>query len=152
MNVLQFKPLTLEQIDLFRPYFKDRQCRICDCTVGGTFMWRDFFKTQYAIDEGVLYLKVRYYDGITAFTVPLGGDGPEAYQRIIDTCRAEEIPVILCMVTGRFLDVIKKLFPEASAHPERDWFDYLYESGDIKNLPGRKYSGQRNHINRFQRT
>ena len=152
MNVLQFEPLTLDQIHLFRPYFENRKCRICDCTVGGTFMWRDFFRTQYAIEDGVLYLKVRYYEGITAFTGPLGSDDPETFQRIIDTCRAEGLPVVLCMVTEHYLDVIKKLFPEASARPERDWFDYLYESADIINLSGRKYSGQRNHINRFRRT
>lgn len=43
------------------------------------------------------------------------------------------------------------LYPEAKATTDRAWADYLYLSDDIKNLPGRKFSGQRNHINRFLR-
>lgn len=149
---LDFKVLTLDQINLLRPYFEERKCRICDCTVGGTFMWRDFFKTEYFIDESTLFLKVVYYDGKTAFTVPIGDESIQSYQKIIDYCASQNIPVVLCMVTTRYLEKIMALFPMAQAHPERDWFDYLYTSEDIKNLPGKKYSGQRNHINRFIRT
>jgi hypothetical protein len=35
---------------------------------------------------------------------------------------------------------------------ETEWFDYLYKAEDIASLEGRRYSGQRNHINYFLRT
>ena len=34
---------------------------------------------------------------------------------------------------------------------EREWSDYLYHFSDLLNFEGRKYNGQRNHINKFVR-
>jgi hypothetical protein len=162
---LDFEALGLEHIDLLRPYFEKNLCRICDCTIGGTFIWRDLFKTEFAIINGILYLKVRYLTGDIAFTPPRGepdahsGENPygdekaerAAYGRIIDYCRALGIAPRLCAVSPHRLERIRALFPDAEASTDRAWSDYLYLSDDIKNLPGRKYSGQRNHINRFLR-
>ena len=33
-----------------------------------------------------------------------------------------------------------------------DWADYVYEAPDLINLSGRKYHGQKNHINYFKKT
>src|SRR5690606_9210896 len=57
----------------------------------------------------------------------------------------------LCAVSSHRLERIRALFPAAEASTDRAWSDYLYLSDDIKNLSGRKYSGQRNHINKFLR-
>jgi hypothetical protein len=167
---LDFKTLGLEHIDLLRPFFLNNLCRICDCTIGGTFIWRDLFKTEFAIEDGVLYLKVQYLTGDIAYTPPRGvlspprgmqqdgaqqhGDTcPEkaAYDRIIDYCHDIGCQPRLCAVSEHRLERLREFYPEARASTDRAWSDYLYSSDDIKNLAGRKYSGQRNHINRFLR-
>jgi hypothetical protein len=33
----------------------------------------------------------------------------------------------------------------------RDWADYLYKAEDLAEMAGRRYSGQRNHINKFKK-
>ena len=83
--MLDFKPLKLEHTKLLRPFFGGCRCRTCDCTVGGTFMWRDYYHTEFAVEDGVLYLKAEI-DGRTAFTAPIGDRGPEAYGRILEYC------------------------------------------------------------------
>jgi hypothetical protein len=150
---LDFKALGLEHIDLLRPYFEKNLCRICDCTIGGTFIWRDLFQTEFTIIDEILYLKVRYLTGDIAFTPPRGEPcvEKETYDRIIDYCRDIGCVPRLCAVSQHRLERIKTLYPNAVAHTERAWSDYLYMSSDIRDLPGRKYSGQRNHINRFVR-
>jgi hypothetical protein len=150
---LDFKALGLEHIELLRPYFMKNLCRICDCTIGGTFIWRDLFKTEFAIAGGLLYLKVRYLTGDIAFTPPRGepGDEKEAYERIIDYAGAVGCAPRLCAVSRHRLERIRAIYPNAGAYTDRAWSDYLYKSSDIKSLAGRKYSGQRNHINRFLR-
>lgn len=150
---MNFKILTLEDIDKLRPYFVNNQCRICDCTIGGTFIWRDFFRTEYAIADKVLYLKATYLTGDVAFASPRGEPCPEkpAYDTIIDYCHSNGLTPRLCAVSANRLEKVRAIYPDAKVTTERAWSDYLYMADDIKNLAGRKYSGQRNHINRFLR-
>jgi hypothetical protein len=49
------------------------------------------------------------------------------------------------------LEIIKGMYPHARAYTDRAWSDYLYDARDIMDLSGRRYSGQRNHINKFVR-
>ena len=149
-SILEFSKLTLESINVLRPYFISNQCRICDCTVGGTFIWRDYHRTEYAVEDGTLYLRVSYPE--PAFAPPRGaGVSKRSYERIIEQCRAEGRPVLLCAVSEAVLQGVLRIFPDARTRTDRDWSDYLYLSGDITGLAGRRFSGQRNHINRFLR-
>lgn len=150
---MDFKALRLQDIEHLRPYFMKNLCRICDCTIGGTFIWRDLFKTEYAIVDELLYLKVKYLTGDIAFSPPRGEPctGKDTFGRIIEASRALGCPPRLCAVSGHRLEKILKLFPDARVTTDRAWSDYLYLASDVKNLPGRKFNGQRNHINRFLR-
>ena len=148
--VLDFKKLTLDCISVLRPYFVSNDCRICDCTIGGTFLWRDFHGTEYTVSDGMLFLKMTR--PIEAFSPPRGsGVGREAFERIIEDCSARGIPARLCSVSATVLERVLKMFPHAEASTDRAWSDYLYSSEDMKELSGRKFAGQRNHINRFMR-
>ena len=164
---LVFKKLTLECVEMLRPFFTNNECRICDCTIGGTFIWRDYHKTEYAVDNGILYIKVGY--PIPAFAPPrsvgaqrldiIPGDGQrrpndtiqEAYKRIIRYCVSKGETARLCSVSNTVLNGVLKMFPDSKFQTNRDWSDYLYLSDDLVYLNGRKFAGQRNHINRFSR-
>ena len=156
---MDFERLELEHIGLLKPYFENNLCRICDCTIGGTFIWRDLFKTEFAVEDGILYLKVLYLTGETAFTPPRAlpssdeetCPGREAYDVIVSYCRDIGCTPRLCAVSEHRLEIIRELYPGVKAATDRAWSDYVYQSGDIIGLTGRKYSGQRNHINRFIR-
>jgi len=147
---LEFNRLMIGHIKPLRPFFEANKCRICDCTVGGTFIWRDYHKTEFAIADDVLFLKVAH--PIPAFAPPRGRSVTRgAYERIIEYCAGSGKPARLCAVSGAVLETILKLYPNAKAWTDRDWSDYLYLSDDLVKLEGRRYSGQRNHINRFTR-
>ena len=145
---MEFKKLALNCIEQLRPYFSDNQCRICDCTVGGTFMWRDHHGTEYAIEDGLLYLKTTFPE--ISFAPPRGPkSGRGSYDRIIEYCAGNGLKARLCSVSDAALEEILGIFPGAEAISDRACSDYLYRSEDIISLAGRKYSTQRNHINRF---
>lgn len=138
---------------MLKPYFTDNPYHICDCTIGGTFMWRDYHKTEYALEDGVLYLKV---ESPTLAFAPPRSTAPatgyrKPYERIIEYCSDTGIPARICSVSDVTLKYILGMFPGSQAHTDRDWSDYLYLSDDIVNLAGRRFSGQRNHINRFMK-
>lgn len=147
---MEFSRLTLGCIGEIRRYFANNECRICDCTIGGTFMWRDFHHTEYAVEDEALYIKVAYPQ--IAFAPPRGaGAGREAYERIIGYCAEKGMPARLCSVSLTVLEDILDMFPGAKAATDRDCSDYIYLSESIATLAGRKLAGQRNHINRFVR-
>ena len=149
--ILEFKPLTLDQFDVLRPYFDKNLCRLCDCTIGGTFIWRDFFNTHYAIEDGVLYLRVDYFGGFSAFTPPVGDDGMarEHIDRLVRHCEETGAVPKLCAVSVSKFKTLLDYFPNSQYYSDRAWDDYLYFAEDLKTLAGRKFSGQRNHINKF---
>lgn len=149
--MLEFKKLSLEDIPVIREYFLKYPCRSCDLTIGGVFMWRDYFGSEYTIFNNTLIFKVDYLDSQVAFTCPVGVDFEGACEQIKDYCKVNSLPLIFCVVTDTNLKKLEKLFPDYSAHSERDWADYIYSAESLLTLSGRKYSAQRNHINKFKR-
>ena len=147
---LEFTRLAPEHVERLRPFFRDNRCGICDCTMGGTFIWRDYHKTEFAVADGVLYMKIEH--PTAAFSPPRGPlANKRAYERIMEYCEERGRPAVLCSVSESVAHDIAEMFPGSRAWTDRAWSDYLYDSRDMVNLEGRKYSGQRNHINRFLR-
>lgn len=149
--MLNFKKLTLEDIPVIREYFVKYPCRSCDWTVGGVFMWRDYFGSEYAIYNNTLIFKVIYLDSKTAFTCPVGEDFNGACEQIKDYCIINAIAPVFCVVTNINLKKLEKIFPDCTVDSQRDWADYIYDAQALRTLSGRKYSAQRNHINKFKR-
>lgn len=150
--MLQFKPLALADIDRLRPYFSHCTSRICDTTPGSSLIWRDMYHTEWAIYGDSLYFKVLYPGLGETFTLPLGGDREEHYCQIADYCCRRNMPIAFYPVSRDELDTLQNHFPNSAAIAERDNFDYLYRAEDLKYFRGKKLSGQRNHVNRFQKT
>jgi len=154
--MLEFKKLTLDNIEETKDYFLYSMNKTCDNTVGGTFMWRDYFGAEYVIYNDTLFFKVKikYYGGTTAFTLPLGKDIGGSIKEIEKYCLSKRIPLIFCTVTKEEVQQIKNVYRYRNVmlFQETNWSDYLYNAADLVTLAGRKYSGQRNHINFFNKT
>ena len=151
MSILQFTKLELNHIPLIKPFFEMQHRRLCDCTIGSTMMWRDYFDNCFAIEEDTLVFRSRYLDGKYAFTFPIGPNVDRMLDRVEEYCRKNDIDLEFCTVTPLDLELLKTRWPEAEVEETRDWFDYLYESQKIVDFSGKKYAAQRNHINRFER-
>lgn len=149
--MISFKPLQLEDVQTIKPFFERAGSYACDCTIGGTFIWRDFFGTHYAIIGETLFFRVRYLGGVTAYTIPQGGDLEESLCRLRRHCRDIGEQLIFCTVSEKDLLFLKSRL-DCCACAERDWFDYLYNAEDLSTFVGKRYNGQRNHINFFKKS
>lgn len=137
---MQFKNLSLTDIPFVRPYFEKYYDGSCDMTVGGTFIWRDYYKTEFAVYKDTIVLRENKNG---SYGVPMG-----------ENC--EEVLRMLGKATYSFVseknkDIILSVFPNAVCREDRDSFDYIYDSVLMTELRGKSLSGQRNHINRFKR-
>ena len=150
--MLEFQPLTLGELPRLRDFFKYSGGRICDTTPGTVFMWRDMYRTEYAVYDGSLYFKVDYPGLGPTFPLPLGGGRPEHFRRIAEYCCRQQLPISFCPVPREELDRLQDFFPNSAATANRDSFDYLYRAEDLQFFRGKKLSGPRNHVNKFLKT
>jgi len=153
--MLIFKRLDLNDIIKIKPYFNLSKSMACDNTVGGTFIWRDFFCMEYAAYKENFIFKGKFSDDSTVFAMPLGkntGEITDSLQQIELYCKENEIPMTIYLATEEDIKIIESIYKNIKIIPETDWSDYVYKASDLAGLAGRKYSGQRNHINFFKKT
>lgn len=149
---LRFKPLTIADIDKLRPYLSQACCRTCDFTVGGTFMWTDYFDYTYSIVNDTLFIKGVTEDDVTrpAFSIPVGKMSLEESVRLLrDYCRRENCELVFSAVPEMYVAPLKAL-GAVKVEKLDDWSDYLYDSHALASLSGKKLNKKRNHVNRFE--
>ena len=149
-----FKPLTLEDREIFRTILWDYQPETSELTFTNLFMWRSHFGYQWSLDQDRL-LVVGAAAGGEAWALPPVGPPPRA-----DLCRQvlgwlrDEFGVADPAIERADPRLAAELAgqPEFVVEPIRDHFDYVYRSQDLIRLPGGPYNAKRNHINSLARS
>lgn len=150
--MLEFKRMTLDDIDHLRPYILESKTRSCDDTVADVLMWRDYFDKSYAIVGDSLVIKMKYFNQDDAFMMPLGGDAKAALEAIKEDAKDKGTLPSFVAVTKERLPELEAVFTAIESETTRDWWDYMYEADAFIAQRGKKYSSQRNHVNRFIRS
>ena len=149
--MIDFKKLIMDDIEIIRPYFEYTRSNNCDNTIGGSVMWSDFFNTRYTIIDKTLVFIVNFMDKGECFTVPIGESINNTLKQICNYCKENNIPMQFVAVTDRDLACLETSF-KVEKTLLTEWSDYIYNAEDLINLSGRKYHGQKNHINYFKKT
>lgn len=148
--MLSFKKIELKDIPTLKAYYSAYPARQCDRSAGATVMWRDYFDNQYTVIDGTIIFSSNFKGNI-CFSFPIGRNIDNALNEIEKHCKENNIPMVLCSVNNKEVQLLTKKYPVIEADADRDWFDYLYEKDAMLNLIGRKYSTPRNHINKFRK-
>lgn len=150
--MLSFEPINADNIMKATEFFKFKISRTSDYTIGAMYMWREFYHTSYTIYDDMLMYQVKFL-GRTSFTFPIGsGSVEKALDALKEYCRHKDIPLWFCTVPVEAVPILVDQFQgTVPGSPSRDWADYLYNAEDLAEMAGRRYSGQRNHINKFKK-
>ena len=151
--MLDYKPFTPQAMAEIRPLLDAQEFRSCDHTVGGIFMWREYFRQSYAVAAGMLISRAEYLDKGTCFSFPVGnGDLKAALEAVKADCAENKLPLRFCCVTKEGLSRLTDILGRPSDTTEyRDWADYLYPYENFLGYHGKKLVTSRNHCNRFMR-
>ena len=144
---MEFKKLEFSDLELIRGYYQKYANKTCDRTIGGSFMWRDYFHTMYALDDTLIMKCLK--DGETVFCFPMGDKVDEALSEIENYCEREGLAPEFVSLSASEMEYLKERYQDATIVENRDWSDYLYLTTDHANFSGRKFTTQRNHINKF---
>lgn len=150
--MLTFEPITADNIMKTAEFFKYKVSRSSDYTAGAMYMWRDFYNNSYAICEDMLLFKVKFLNRIS-FTYPVGpGSFDKAIKALKEYCQNNDLPLWFCTIPEEVVPtLVNEYHGTIPGTPSRDWADYLYNATDLANMAGRRFSGQRNHINKFKK-
>ena len=121
-----------------------------ELTFTSLYMWRKALNTSFCPVDDCIILKMAVPWRANAFRLPFGrGDKTQAARNL-----AEEFgEVSFFGVTSDMLDDLKQSFgANITFKRTLDYDDYVYNVGDLINLPGKKYHSKKNHVNFFKRT
>lgn len=146
---MTFAPFDKQAAILAAPYLASQTNRFCDLTVGVNYLWQEHYHCHYAFVSGCLVLQVQYGNDIY-YTYPLGsGNAHVALGLLEQTCMQRELPLQFACCSTAQVDDLRRRYGEIKVLSQRDYYDYLYLYTDLATFAGRRYSGQRNHINQF---
>ena len=152
--MLTFQPVNVKNSLKLRKYYKNCNYRLCEYSVGVKLMWRHHMDPSFAEDHGCLIVRNRAHGQVTFdWPVPLGeeADLEAALDAIDDYCRGRGLCPAFNQVPEEAVGLLAARYPLLRTDCNRLWQDYLYHAQDLIQFAGRKYSGQRNHINKFKK-
>ena len=154
VSIINFKKLEKPDKPIFDKFYSAGYYENAYASFTGLYMWRELGKTQWAIDDGVIYL-IAEWNGKFAVFQPIGpiDKMQSAIAKIIQMfgeCGQNEV---------RFVGLEKFFVEELAKYPGADFeissdrnnSDYVYLAEDLINLSGRKYHGKKNHLNQFRK-
>lgn len=150
---MQFQPITIENADRVRQYYQNCDHRLCEYSVGVKLMWRGYLNACFTEAAGCLIVR-SCTRGRTQFDYPIPGpegDVEEALRLIERWCTEKGYRLTLSPIPEAKAEKLLHRYPYMTVRSERAWKDYLYRAEDLATFAGRRYSGQRNHINKFRK-
>ncbi len=151
---LDFKPVGEQHITLISECFSKQSYRTGNYTVGSIMMWRKVYNLRICEIGGTAVIAADYPGEGLCHSIPVGdGDVRAALHAVYDHCISIGARCIFSDVPDEGLNLLYDVFgKERCAVQHLDaWDDYLYNADDLINYTGKKFSGQRNHVHKFER-
>ena len=146
--MLKFKKADLADAKELSAAFNSYKGKICDFSAGNVIFWRDHYGISYHLDEECLVLKYNNMGERESYSFPLASAPKGVIDKLFDLAGDK---LCLSCLTEEQLGEVRESFKLLEVIYSEDFDDYVYSAEDIITLKGRKYNGQRNHINKFKR-
>ncbi len=153
---IEFKRITDKYLVEMLDYFRGSRLHISDFSCAHKFMWQKHYTLVFAYVCGCVVFAEKYM-GRVYFHYPLsiGGDLESelaALDAVEEFCRKKGERLHFTNVPKERLSVfIERYGSELKLTNSRRWRDYLYNAQDFISYSGKKFSGQRNHVNKFKK-
>ncbi len=152
--MLPFRPLRLDDQDLFLRYTADLPFENSEMSFANLFIWRQGWMIELCEQDNVLYLCYTHPEtgcmGHMQPIVPKGQPVRPAVEVAISDISARACGLDIMGVNQDFVDRLRAEGTEGFVVTEdRDLAEYIYLRSDLMDLPGKKYHAKRNHVNKF---
>ncbi|MBQ7348543.1 MAG: GNAT family N-acetyltransferase [Clostridia bacterium] len=138
-------------VNAVKKYLEQSKISFCDISTGVKYMWRDDFVNSYAVFDDTLILRETCADYSGAFYYPMGKNVSGALEKIEEFCKKNNQPLIFCCIDNVTAAELSKRYAHTEIYNDRAWSDYIYNANDFCTYSGKRFSGQRNHVNKFKK-
>ena len=146
-----FKQFDLNSADELLPYLEKCPYLGSDFTLGYLLMWYKELNVQYCITKDTFI--IRYdLDDLASFTFPFGPHTHEVLIDLIEFIKNNNLPLRFYGIDEETIRFIEndEMFHDINLSYDIRWSDYIYSFKDVLTFSGKKYRGQRNHINKYK--
>ena len=154
--MLEFKKVGKEELNKLISYFEADESMICDYSFGVSDFWSEFYEYEYALSGGLLFATAKNFEGRQSFCFPIGGgDKQKGLDEIAFTCAYYEKPLYFALLDAAMTSAVIKHFQDScivKCEYNRKWYDYLYEAAALRDFSGKRYHGQKNRVNKFEKS
>ena len=149
--MLNFSPLTSNDIDLVLPYFYLRKNPTCDSVFFDVYLWKDYYNLEYAIDDNAIFFKLKVEDEIFS-TLPICKDEDlkksfEKLKNYFNNVLNQKLRIYLADENA--INILNLEPNDFYVKENEDAKDYIYSANALKTLSGKKLRKKKNHINAF---
>lgn len=147
---LQFNPVSIDDAAGLIPILQSSGYTGCEFAFSTLYMWRHMNHTFVARWGDAVFFRSDMPSPV--FSAPVGGDFGENISLLRSWAHRRGISLVLYGSPENLTERLQRIFPgEFSIVPSPPDYDYLYNTSDLAELPGKKYHAKRGHIAAFSR-
>ena len=135
---MEFKRVTIQNIDRIKPYILSKDFQSSSFTLGVLFLWADDYKLSYCEEDETIIFRGYSTRNNLYYSYPLGKNPWKLLNQLPK-------PYTLLYVPEHRISE----FPGCRILRSETDFDYVYRFEDLYELKGKSKASYRNHINRF---
>jgi len=152
---LQFKPVEAGDFEKLAGFFCQRHNRTCDSVFLDSFLWREYYKVQFAVSDGKAIQWLMEENGIKHSAMPIckEEDLEHYFYEMVDYFnQVLHLPFKIYLADEEGVERLHlKDSPDFEVIEQEDLKDYLYDGDAMRNLSGKKLHKKKNHLNAFLR-
>ena len=152
---MQWKPIDIEDKDLFDRFFHTQNILVSDLTFTNLFLWHYSRQISYFIHKDCLFIKTQYPNENPFIFYPIHKENnlftkKEALSDMMQYFKANGYEFSIKSLSILDKNELENFFPNTfSFFYNEDKSDYIYSIPELIELKGKKYHKKKTHLNRF---
>lgn len=150
LTINDFQPISLED----RSIFHDHYTRYPPLYSGNVFTtiisWMSYIQYSYTkIDDHLIIMQQK--DGELQFRIPTGMFDKNLTEQVFLLARKEGSKKPIQFIEKPLKEILSTTYPQLKFVDDPEFFDYVYLTADLAELPGTKYAKIRNRLNQLKK-
>jgi hypothetical protein len=150
LSIDDFQSVKLEDKKIFDKHYKEYPPIHSDNVFSTIISWKEYIKYFYFYTKSNLII-ITKMGNIYRFRPPIGKRNKDLFEEVLKLAKKEGPDEPFGIIDKDTKDWLSEKFAKLKFIPQRDYFDYVYLSKNLAELPGKDYSKIRNRLNKFTR-